>query len=241
VSREILIAALVTLFVEEATSLSRWSAVKLARWAAKHIYSADPERAQKRAEEWDALITKSIPTNIAALCFGLSLGAAAVAWTAARRATVIASALSRVYAVLRGVRLAELNECRVAEHRQASLALWSAASALRSLVGDTAQFNSEDLCAHLAQIREQAANTQLQAVNVALLAPSALTGSAELLAETASRLADAAEKVSSAAGLMTSVPDFTELDESMRAFIQAAVAVSHDLASRGTVPVFGQA
>lgn len=241
VSREILVAVLVTLIVDETTGLSRWSAAKLAHWAANHIYPADVERAQKRAEEWDALISKSIPTNIAALCFGLGLGAAAVACMAKRRAAVIVSTLSRVYAVPPADRLAERNERRAAEYRQASLALLRAASELRLRVADTPHYSPEYLCVHLAQIRSEAVNTQLQAVNVALLAPDAPAGSAERLGEAASRLADATERAISDAGLMTSIPEFTELDQNMKAFKQDAVAVSRDLASSGTVPVSGRA
>ena len=240
-SREIMVAVLVTLIVEETSGLSRWSAAKLGHWAAKHIYLADTERGEKRAEEWDALITKSIPTNIAALCFGLSLGTAAVGCIAARRGAVIVSVLSRIYGVLTGDWLAEHNERQMAEHRQASLALLNAASVLRLRIMDTGGFSSEHLHPQMAAIQKQVADTQLCAANVALLAPDKLSGSAERLAEAASRLADTALYSSRSARPVTARPEFAELDESMNAFLRDAVAVSGQLASRGSYCLPGQA
>jgi hypothetical protein len=71
VSSEVLVAILAALVVNELTGVSRWTAGKIARWAARRIYRSNPERASGRAEEWQALISKSVPMNISALCFGL--------------------------------------------------------------------------------------------------------------------------------------------------------------------------
>jgi hypothetical protein len=240
VSREILVAVVVTLIVDEATGLSRWCATKLARWAAKHIYLADVERTKKRSEEWDALISKSIPTNIAALCFGLSLGAAAVACMVGRRAAVVVSAFSRLCAMPPGVRLAERDERRATEQRQASVALLRAASELRLLVTDAASSSPDQLRANLREIRSQAVNTELQAANVALVAPDTLAMSAGQLAETARRLADAAQNLGGDVGLTTRILDCAELDESMKTFLWSAVAASRGLADSDAFPVPGQ-
>lgn len=48
----------------------------MTRWAAKRIYPSNPERAARRSEDWEALISESIPTNISRLCFGLGMGCA---------------------------------------------------------------------------------------------------------------------------------------------------------------------
>jgi hypothetical protein len=90
VSREVLVAILAAILVNELTGASRWTAGKVARWAARRIYLSNPERASGRAEEWQALISKSVSSNISALCFGLGLGAAALAYATARQATAFA-------------------------------------------------------------------------------------------------------------------------------------------------------
>jgi hypothetical protein len=226
VSREILIAAIVTLIVDEATGLSRWSAAKLARWAAKHIYGTDIERAKKRAEEWEALTTKSIPTNIAALCFGLSLGAAAISCMIARKVTLIASALSPAYAALPGFRLVEQDENQLAECRGASLIVLKAANDFRLQAASVVQCTEKDLDTHLALIRSLALETQLKATNSALLAPRALADPVERLAEAAIRLVEAAENNRSKGELPRETLDFTEFDESIKCFRQSAVALS---------------
>src|SRR5262249_15089978 len=94
-SHEVLVAIVVTLIVNEATDVSPWTAIRLVRWASKHIYAANPDRVTKRAEEWEALIAKSIPTNISKFCFGLSLGAAALSCISVRRANAALSVAKR--------------------------------------------------------------------------------------------------------------------------------------------------
>lgn len=239
-SREILIAVVATMIVEEATGLSRWSAVKLARWAAKHIYRTDIERAKKRTEEWDALISKSIPTNIAALFFACGLVVMAVSCVAVRRVAVIVAALGRAYAALPGTDQAERTERRATEHRQASLALLKAASELRLLVAGTSQLNPDQLCAHLTELRNLTANTQLQAVNVALLAPDMLADQAERLADAAARLADVVRNTNGDAELVADIPEFIEFEESTKAFLKAAVTVSREFTSCDSVAISGR-
>jgi hypothetical protein len=73
--RDVIVAAVAALIVNELTDLSPWTAIRVARWAAGKIYADKPERAEKRAEEWEALISgESIPTKISKLLFGLGLG-----------------------------------------------------------------------------------------------------------------------------------------------------------------------
>jgi hypothetical protein len=75
-SREVLVAVVVTLIVNEAIDISPWTAIRLVRWAAKHIYAGNTERAARRAEEWEAVIDESIPTKVSKLFFGLGFGCA---------------------------------------------------------------------------------------------------------------------------------------------------------------------
>lgn len=86
---EIVTTVVVTLLVNEMTDISPWIAIRLARWAAKHIYANDKRRMVRRAEEWESHIRNSLPTNLSKLCFGLSLGCAATATTAIRRVSPV--------------------------------------------------------------------------------------------------------------------------------------------------------
>ena len=73
---DILVAVVATLIVNEVTDVSPWIAIRLVRWAARHMYAANADRAARRREEWEALINESIPTKISKLSFGLGLGCA---------------------------------------------------------------------------------------------------------------------------------------------------------------------
>jgi hypothetical protein len=75
----LLAALLATLIVEESMGLSRWGAIRLAHWTARHIYAADPEQAATQAEEWEERIKEAIPSHILALCFALWLVGGALA------------------------------------------------------------------------------------------------------------------------------------------------------------------
>lgn len=75
-SHEVLLAVMVTLIVTEATDVSPWIAIRVARWAAKHIYVGNTDRAARREEEWEALIERAVPTKISKLFFGLGFGCA---------------------------------------------------------------------------------------------------------------------------------------------------------------------
>jgi hypothetical protein len=79
----ILLTAGVTLLVNEVTGVSPWLAIRLVRWAAKHVYVSDTDRAAQRQEEWEALIG-SIPTNISKLLFGLGFACAGLYYIALR-------------------------------------------------------------------------------------------------------------------------------------------------------------
>ena len=52
---DIILTVVVTLIVNEVTGVSPWLATRLVRWAAKHIYATDADRAAQREEEWEAL------------------------------------------------------------------------------------------------------------------------------------------------------------------------------------------
>jgi hypothetical protein len=92
VTLEVLAAIFAAILASELTGVSRWAAAKVTRWAARRIYPSDPARASGRAEEWQALISDSIPMNISALCFGLSLGVMALGRSAARHTAALAPA-----------------------------------------------------------------------------------------------------------------------------------------------------
>ncbi len=91
----VLLAVVVTLIVNEATDVSPWIAIRLARWAAKRIYAGNTGRAARRQEEWEALISKSIPTKISQLFFGLGFGCAGLYCIASRRVPAALAALGR--------------------------------------------------------------------------------------------------------------------------------------------------
>jgi hypothetical protein len=87
--RDILIAAAAALIVSEATDISPWLAVRLVRWAAKHICPADAERADRRREDWEALIDREIPTKTSKLLFGLGFGYAGLYRIMMRRGPLV--------------------------------------------------------------------------------------------------------------------------------------------------------
>jgi hypothetical protein len=75
--RDVIVAVVAALVVNELTDLSPWTAVRVTRWAAGKIYADNPDRAARRAEDWEALISgESIPTKISNLFFGLGMGCA---------------------------------------------------------------------------------------------------------------------------------------------------------------------
>jgi hypothetical protein len=88
----VLAALLAAILVEESMGLSRWGAIRIAHWAAPHIYAADQERAAEQAEEWEKRIKDAIPSHILALSFALSLGGWATACIATRHARAVAGA-----------------------------------------------------------------------------------------------------------------------------------------------------
>jgi hypothetical protein len=96
VIRDVIVGAIVAVVVNELTDVSSWLAVRITRWAAKRIYPVSPERAARRSEDWEALISESIPTKISKLCFGLGIGCAGL-WC---------SVIGHVPAVLAAVRRA---------------------------------------------------------------------------------------------------------------------------------------
>lgn len=138
--REIVLTVIITLIVGDLARSSRWSAAKVARWSAKRIYVSDSERADRRAEEWDGLVSDSIPSDISALCVGISLGAFAVACIAKRSVSRMASRCGRAFRRLSG-RVGPMDGRTgflLDDHRKASLALLEAAHELRLCLADNA-------------------------------------------------------------------------------------------------------
>ncbi|WP_433323504.1 hypothetical protein [Spirillospora sp. CA-294931] len=72
------------LVVAELSVLTPWAAGKLARRAARACYARDPERAEERAEEWDALIAAR-PGNVLKLATALLFFGGAVRSVTGRR------------------------------------------------------------------------------------------------------------------------------------------------------------
>jgi hypothetical protein len=230
VSREVLVAALVTVLVGELTGVSRWAADKVARWAARRIYLSNAQRAEERAEEWHALISESIPTSISALCFGLGLGVLALSYMTARRVATLGSLVSCASRMLSGSCMTghDWNERHVTEQRAACLALMQAVSELK--------LQAADAGGDVKWIQFQAAHTQMQAARAAFLAPDLLADSAERLAVVAGQLADATAAQSSN-GDQADVPAARqELEESVRVFWRAAVDMFRDLSQTGSTP-----
>jgi hypothetical protein len=233
--REIVLTVIVTLIVDDLARSSRWSAAKVVRWSAERIYVSDSERAARRAEEWDGLVSDSIPSDISALFVGISLGAFAVACMARRGVTGVASRCRRACRRLPG-RVAPRDGRAgflLDDHREASMALLEAALELRLCLADDVQVPLGGTAGHLPAIRRLAADAQLRAANVALLGAGTLGESARKLGEAAGRLADEVSRAGEAASGGAGVPDVSELDASIRAFQRRAAAVSRDLAGNG--------
>ncbi len=235
-SREVLIAVLVTLIVEESTGLSRWIAARMGQWAAKHIYLYDSERAKTRSEEWEALISKSIPANITALTFGLSLASAAVACILARRIAVAASSFRQVCVAPAGMSVTDRDKRHVSDARQASFALFSAACELRLLAIEPLPFNPDLMQGRLKEIRARAVDTELRAADVALAAPDTLATPAGQLADVARRLAEAAQNLGCDDGQIIDHLSCAELDETTNVFLRSAVAMFRDLGDHDPGP-----
>lgn len=227
---EVAVAVLGAVMADELTGGSRWTAARIAGWAARRIYRDNAARAAERAEEWTALISTTLPTNLAALCFGLGLAAAAIAY-------VITQYLGRVGSALRGSR-AELPALLIAEHyrrehlaetqRVACLALLSEVSQLRLRTANAAAVPAKEIGLYLDDVRDLAAKVQLAAANVAMLAPQA-QAAAGRLAEAAKRVADAmAAERALIQRRRIRPPRFSELDETVQAFLQAAVDLRTD-------------
>jgi hypothetical protein len=89
--RDVIVAVVAALVVNELTDLSRWTAVRVTRWAAGKIHADNPDRAARRAEDWEALISgESIPTKISKLFSGwawVALGSGACSSARSRRSS----------------------------------------------------------------------------------------------------------------------------------------------------------
>lgn len=232
-TREIVVTVVVTLIVGDLARSSRWSAARIARWAAARVYASDGERAARRAEEWDGLVSDSVPSDISAFCVGISLGFFAVACMAKRRAAGMASWCGRRYRQLSGRSLIRESGpgYLMDDPRAASLALLEAAHEFRLCLADNAPPSPGGTGGRLPTIRRLAADTQLRAANVALLGTGELGEYARKLGETAARLTDQAPQAVGGASQEAGVPDLSRLDRSIRAFQRCAIAASQDLAA----------
>jgi hypothetical protein len=228
---EVIVAVLGAVVADELTGGSRWAAARISGWAARRIYCNNAERAAERTEEWAALISTTLPTNLAALCFGLGLAASAIAFVTARY-------LGHVGSALRGTR-AELPAFLIAEHdrrehlvetkRVACLGLLTEVSQLRLRAEKAATVPAKEIDLYLVDVRDLAAQVQLAAANVAILAPQA-QAAASRLAEAAMRVADAmAAERTLIQRRRIRPPRFSELDETARAFLQAAIDLHTDV------------
>lgn len=229
----IVAAFLVALVAGEVTDGSRWIAARLARWAAWRIYREDAERAAARAEEWEALISTSLPTSISALCFGMGLAVAAVACVTIRCLGRVVNALRGTGVAPSGAGTAELERRdRVMQRRQtACLELLGTVSQLRLCAAGAARVRARDADLYLAEIRSLVAGVELAAANVAMLAPAAQVA-ADRLAVASDRLADA---MATGRGIdwrrRIRQQWFSELDEAAKAFLRVAVEISTDTTS----------
>jgi hypothetical protein len=237
VTREIAITVLVTLIVGDAARSSRWFAASLAHWAAERIYVADDERAGRRPEEWDALVRESVPSDISALCLGISLAVFAVACIAGRRVRTLTARARDAYARLTRVPAASLDPIgsRWEEHRNVSLALLESALELRLRLADSWSLNPEDAASQRPVIRRLTADVKVQAVNVSFLDPAILGELAVNLATVASRLTDRVFPPCGATAQATVTLDLTTLDESIDAFQHGVLVVSRDLADHKAI------
>ncbi len=94
--RDIIVAALGAWIISEVTDVSPWLALHLVRWAAGHLYEADPGRAEIRREEWEALVRDDLPTRISKLFFGLAFGCAGLYCLVIRRAPAALAVVLRL-------------------------------------------------------------------------------------------------------------------------------------------------
>ena len=231
--RAVVAAVLVALITGELTNGSRWIAARIARWAATWIYHANAERAAARAEEWEALISTTLPTNLSALGFGLGLGAAAVACVIAQfPLRMVRAPLSGTRAELRAVEAVEQErrDQLVERQRAACLDLLSEVSRLRVRAGGATSVPAKKINLYLADVRALAANVQITAANVALLVPSA-QNAADRLAEASVCLADTigADPANSRRHIRR--PQFSELDIAAKTFLESAVTLLTEAAS----------
>ena len=109
--------------------------------------------------------------------------------------------------------------------RQAFVQLLQAAGDLRTQVENNFEYHGDEMPARLAQVRQYAEATRVHAASVALRVPEALAELAEQVATAAGHLAlVSAEKTNLQLGAMRELPNFNELDNSVRAFRRAAIA-----------------
>ena len=230
---EVVAAVLGAVMADELIGGSRWIAARIAGWAAERIYRDNPERAAERAEEWAALISTTLPTNLTALCFGLGLAAAAIGCVTARYLGRMGSALRGTRAELPALLIAERDrQGHLAEvQRVACLTLLTEVSQLRLRTANATATPPKEIDLYLADVRDLAAKVQLAAANVAMLAPQA-QAAASRLAEAATRVADAmAAERALIQRRRIRPPRFSELDETAQAFLQTAANLRTDFIS----------
>jgi hypothetical protein len=94
-SEVISVTVVATLIVGVVIGYSPWLAIRLVRWAARHMYAGNAHRAAQRREEWEALIEGEIPEPLTKLCFGLGFACAALYCIVLRRVPAGLAAVGR--------------------------------------------------------------------------------------------------------------------------------------------------
>ena len=224
---------LVTLIVADIARSLRLLAASMARWAAERIYVA-AGRDSRRPEEWEALVRESVPSDISALCLGISFAVFAVTCLTGRQVRSVMARARDSYARLTEIPVTSLDPAAShwEEHRKVSLALLASALEMRERLADAQSLSQEEADSRRSAIRRLSAEIQLQAANASLLDPATLGGPAGRLGTVAARLADQAFPPSGVAVSATGMLDLSALDKSISAFKHRAAAVSRDLAAR---------
>lgn len=180
---EIIVTVLVTLIVADIARSSRVLASRLARWAAGQVYAADSVRAKRRRDEWDDLVKEIVPSDIAALCLGVSFAAFAVTCLAGRRARTVALRAGRAYGGLTA------DPARPLGRDGLIVAVRQRANELRLCLAEAESLPAE-AASRRPKIRRLATDLQNLAAEMSCLDRGSLGDAGEGLARTALQLAD---------------------------------------------------
>jgi hypothetical protein len=180
---EIIVTVVVTLIVADTARSSRALASRLARWAAGQVYAADSVRVKRRQGEWDDLVKGTVPSDIAALCLGVSFAAFAVTCLAGRWARTVASRAASAYGRLTADPAGPLDRDGLI------VAIRQQANELRLCLAEAASFPAE-AASRQPRIRRLATDLQNLAAEISRWDRGLLGGAGEDLARTALQLTD---------------------------------------------------